>query len=119
MSQPLLEVFGYSVDDFSEDAVRHREQKLCRFQGGGVSCTKVSVEHPLSGALSALESACGIELDVVDYHEHALRKGTLSQAAAYIECRMPDGKKVYGVGIDDDVATASIRAVLSAAANVN
>lgn len=73
----------------------------------------------ISGALSALESACDIELDVVDYHEHALRKGTLSQAAAYIECRMPDGKKVYGVGIDDDVATASIRAVLSAAANVN
>ncbi len=71
----------------------------------------------ISGALSALESAYGIELDVVDYHEHALRKGTLSQAVAYIECRMPDGKKIFGVGIDDDVATASIRAVLSAVAN--
>ena len=71
----------------------------------------------ISGALSALESAFGIELDVVDYHEHALRRGTLSQAVAYIECRMPDGKKVFGVGIDDDVATASIRAVLSAVAN--
>lgn len=72
----------------------------------------------ISGALSALESAFGIELDVVDYHEHALRRGTLSQAIAYIECRMPDGKKVFGVGIDDDVGTASIRAVLSAVANV-
>lgn len=71
----------------------------------------------ISGALSALESALGIELDVVDYHEHALRRGTLSQAVAYIECRMPDGKKVFGVGIDDDVATASIRALLSAVAN--
>ncbi|MCF7647427.1 2-isopropylmalate synthase [Bacillus subtilis] len=71
----------------------------------------------ISGALSALESALGIELDVVDYHEHALRRGTLSQAVAYIECRVPDEKKVFGVGIDDDVATASIRALLSAVAN--
>lgn len=72
----------------------------------------------ISGVLSALANACDVELDVVDYHEHALRKGTLAQAAAYIECRSQDGKKVFGVGIDDDVAMASIRAVLSAAANM-
>ncbi|MGE5952859.1 MAG: alpha-isopropylmalate synthase regulatory domain-containing protein, partial [Qipengyuania vulgaris] len=35
-------------------------------------------------------------------------------AAAYLECRMPDGATIWGVGIDEDVATASVRAVLSA-----
>ncbi|MGQ7429854.1 alpha-isopropylmalate synthase regulatory domain-containing protein [Streptococcus suis] len=37
------------------------------------------------------------------------------QAAAYVECRAGDGRTVFGIGIDADVATASVRAVLSAA----
>ena len=38
-----------------------------------------------------------------------------AQAAAYVECRTPDGKSVFGCGLDTDVATASVRAILSAA----
>ncbi|MFK4823778.1 2-isopropylmalate synthase [Paenochrobactrum sp. BZR 588] len=71
----------------------------------------------ISSAVSALQDAFDLGVDVIDYHEHSLKKGTFAQAAAYIECRLPDGKKVFGVGIDDDVTTASVRAVLSAAAN--
>ncbi|MBU1605385.1 MAG: hypothetical protein KKD08_01045, partial [Alphaproteobacteria bacterium] len=37
------------------------------------------------------------------------------RAAAYLECRTPEGATIWGVGIDEDVATASVRAVLSAA----
>lgn len=69
----------------------------------------------ISGVVDALKSECGLELDVVDYHEHALRKGTDAQAAAYVECVLPDGSKVFGIGIDADIATASVKAVLSAA----
>jgi 2-isopropylmalate synthase len=36
-------------------------------------------------------------------------------AAAYVECRTPDGRTIFGVGTDSDVATASVKAVLSAA----
>jgi len=57
----------------------------------------------------------GIELEVVDYVEHAIGHGSDVQAAAYVECRTTDGETVWGVGIDEDVATASVRAVLSAA----
>ncbi len=39
----------------------------------------------------------------------------MPRAAAYLECRTPDGDAIWGVGIDEDVATASVRAVLSAA----
>ena len=69
----------------------------------------------ISGVVDALRTECGLDLDVADYHEHALRKGTDSQAAAYIECHLPDGLSVFGVGIDADIATASVKAVLSAA----
>jgi 2-isopropylmalate synthase len=72
----------------------------------------------ISGALDALKEACGIELDVLDYHEHALRRGADAQAAAYVECRLPDGRTVWGIGIDSDVASASVKAILSAANGV-
>jgi 2-isopropylmalate synthase len=45
-------------------------------------------------------------------------QGTNVRAAAYVECRTGDGRTVWGVGIDEDVATASVRAVLSAANGV-
>ncbi|WP_010217554.1 2-isopropylmalate synthase [Sphingomonas sp. PAMC 26621] len=72
----------------------------------------------ISGVIAALEGSTGPTLDVVDYNEHAIGHGADAQAAAYVECRTPDGRTVFGVGIDADVATASVRAVLSAANRV-
>jgi 2-isopropylmalate synthase len=50
---------------------------------------------------------------VLDYAEHALTEGTDAQAASYVECSI-DGKTFWGVGIDTNTATASMRAILSA-----
>lgn len=72
----------------------------------------------ISSVLAALRDECGVELDVADYVEHAIGHGADAQAAAYVECRTPDGRTFFGVGIDADVATASVRAVLSAANRV-
>ena len=69
----------------------------------------------ISGVIAALGETTGPQLDVVDYNEHAIGHGADAQAVAYLECRTPDGRTVFGVGIDADIATASVRAVLSAA----
>ncbi len=69
----------------------------------------------ISGVLSALSGDCGIDLEIVNYNEHAIGHGSNAQAAAYVECKTGDDRTVFGVGIDEDVATASVRAVLSAA----
>jgi 2-isopropylmalate synthase len=69
----------------------------------------------ISGVISALTESTGPNLDVVDYNEHAIGHGADAQAAAYVECRTAEGKTVFGVGMDTDIATASVRAVLSAA----
>ncbi|MDG2532242.1 2-isopropylmalate synthase [Sphingomonas sp. HITSZ_GF] len=69
----------------------------------------------ISGVIDALAGTTGPNLDVVDYSEHAIGHGADAQAAAYVECRTADGRTVFGVGIDADIATASVRAVLSAA----
>ncbi|MGI4731603.1 MAG: 2-isopropylmalate synthase [Janthinobacterium lividum] len=69
----------------------------------------------ISGVVAALADAGGPPLDVVDYNEHAIGHGADAQAAAYVECRTAAGRMVFGVGLDTDIATASVRAVLSAA----
>ena len=56
-----------------------------------------------------------LDLDIVDYSEHAMGHGGNVQAAAYVEAKTDDGRTVFGVGIDTDVATASVRALLGAA----
>jgi 2-isopropylmalate synthase len=69
----------------------------------------------ISGVIDALAGTTGPSLDVVDYSEHAIGHGADAQAAAYVECRTADGRTIFGVGIDADIGTASVRAVLSAA----
>ena len=69
----------------------------------------------MSSVLAALKAACGLDLDIVDYTEHAMGHGGEARAAAYVECKTPAGRTVFGAGIDTDVATASVRAILSAA----
>jgi len=69
----------------------------------------------ISSVIAALAETTGPALEVVDYSEHAIGHGADAQAATYLECRTGDGRIVWGVGIDSDIATASVRAVLSAA----
>jgi 2-isopropylmalate synthase len=69
----------------------------------------------ISGVIAALADSTGPELAVIDYTEHAIGHGADAQAATYLECRTGNGRTVWGVGIDTDIATASVRAVLSAA----
>ncbi len=53
------------------------------------------------------------DVRVLDYHEHALSAGSDAQAAAYVECEV-GGRALWGVGVDTNTVTASLRAVLSA-----
>jgi 2-isopropylmalate synthase len=69
----------------------------------------------ISSVVATLAESFGVKLEVKDYSEHAMGAGSDARAAAYVECTAPDGKTIWGVGIDEDVATASVRAVLSAA----
>jgi len=68
----------------------------------------------LSALNDALRESCAIDLEISDYQEHAIGHGAQARAAAYVECRS-GSVTVFGVGIDTDVATASVKALISAA----
>jgi 2-isopropylmalate synthase len=53
------------------------------------------------------------DIRVLDYHEHALSSGGDALAAAYVECAVGD-QILWGVGVDANIVTASLKAVISA-----
>ncbi|MGB7374723.1 2-isopropylmalate synthase [Pontixanthobacter sp.] len=69
----------------------------------------------ISSVLATIEDSFGLHLEIKDYTEHALGSGRDARAATYLECIDGSGAAIWGCGIDEDVATASVRAVLSAA----
>jgi 2-isopropylmalate synthase len=55
----------------------------------------------------------GHEIRLFDYVEHALSASGDALAAAYVELEV-DGTTLWGVGIDGDISTASLKAIVSA-----
>ena len=66
------------------------------------------------GPLEALVSALPAEVEIMDYSEHAIGSGSDAKAAAYIEIRLDNGRSLHGIGIDENLTTASFRALFSA-----
>jgi 2-isopropylmalate synthase len=67
---------------------------------------------PIDAYVQALK-ALDIHVRFLDYAEHALSSGGDAQAAAYVECSVGD-RTVWGVGLDANIVTASIKALTSA-----
>ncbi|MGY2262669.1 2-isopropylmalate synthase [Pseudomonas sp. SDO55104_S430] len=67
-----------------------------------------------NGALEALVAGLPIPVEIMDYNEHAIGSGTNAKAAAYIELRVNGERAVHGVGIDENITTASFKALFSA-----
>ena len=69
---------------------------------------------PIDAFVNAMRTGLGATLDVADYSEHAIGKGSEAQAVAYVETIGEGGLVLWGVGTDENTVTAALRAVLSA-----
>ncbi|GAB3702266.1 2-isopropylmalate synthase [Mariniluteicoccus flavus] len=85
-----------------------------------VNGTEKTVHGEGNGPVSAFVDALGSighRVRVLDYTEHALATGGDAKAAAYVECEVGEGEDarvVWGVGIDANIVTASLKAVVGA-----
>ena len=96
------------VEDTSSDesvqidiSLSHRQTPLA-LQGGG------------NGPIDAFVNALGLDIKLMDYHEHSIGSGANAQAACYVELRLDNGPTLFGAAIDSNIVTASFKAVLSA-----
>jgi len=69
---------------------------------------------PIAAFVKALSAAGIAEVQVADYHEHALSFGAEASAIAYIQIKLPDGRKCWGAAVDTSIEIASIKALLGA-----
>jgi 2-isopropylmalate synthase len=67
-----------------------------------------------NGPIDAFVNALGLDIQLMDYHEHAIGSGANARAACYVELRVANGPTLFGAGIDSNILTASFKAVLSA-----
>ena len=75
---------------------------------------------PIAAFVDSLASCCGIRLRIVDYVEHAVASGSDATAAAYVEATDESGANVvWGVGLDPNILTASLKAVVSAVSRLD
>ncbi|MEL4318195.1 2-isopropylmalate synthase [Leifsonia sp. YIM 134122] len=121
-------------DEYLPAPADHPEEKWGRFEllsvrsaselDGSVALTvglrdgdeRVTIEGNGNGPVDAFLDVLrrnGADVRVLDYSEHALGSGGNAHAAAYVEC-VVEGVTLWGVGIDGDISTASLKAVISA-----
>ncbi|NUU20015.1 MAG: 2-isopropylmalate synthase, partial [Streptomycetaceae bacterium] len=67
---------------------------------------------PIDAFVRAL-GGIGFDVRVLDYTEHAMSGGEDARAVAYVECAV-DGQVLWGVGVDENIVRASLKAVVSA-----
>jgi len=80
--------------------------------GESVVPTTATGNGPIAAFLKVMADQ-GIDVQLYDYVEHALSAGGDAYAAAYVELNV-NGVRLWGVGIDADISTASLKAVVSA-----
>jgi 2-isopropylmalate synthase len=68
---------------------------------------------PIAALVHALQGDLDINVEVIDYAEHAVSAGADASAVAYVEARNDDGIR-WGVGFDESILSASLKAVIAA-----
>ena len=67
---------------------------------------------PIDAFIAGLNAATDQAVRVLDYHEHSIGSGAGAQAVAYLELRI-DERTLFGVGIDGNIVSASLKAIVS------
>ena len=69
---------------------------------------------PIDAFFNAIKKVGLDKYEFISYSQHAISQGSDSKAVSYIELKKPDGKNIFGIGIDSNVNVASVLGVLNA-----
>lgn len=72
----------------------------------------------LDAVSNAIQSYTGLKYNISTYTEHALEVGSSSKAVSYVEITSEEGNCFWGTGVDTDIVTSSIKALVSAVNNM-
>ncbi|TCS75749.1 2-isopropylmalate synthase [Pectinatus cerevisiiphilus] len=98
--------------DKTADGMRNGTVHL--YSGGKEKVLPAHGNGRLDAVSNALQKELGINYSNLIYSEHAMEIGSTSRAMAYIGITGKDGKTAWGAGMDTDIITASVKALISA-----
>ena len=115
----ISEPYALSRAKFYEEAIAGSAANVTHFSGVlSVRGQFVQLESRGNGPIDAFFNAlgqAGIEgYSFISYSEHAISMGSDSQAVAYIELRVPGGRRIFGVGTEHNINFASVKGILRA-----
>jgi 2-isopropylmalate synthase len=96
----------------SDGAVEHLTARL-KIDGDESVLTGAG-NGPVDAFIHALRGSTGLDIHVLHYHEHGVGSGEDANAVAYVQIRAGADRTCYGVGVDPNIVTATLRAVISA-----
>jgi 2-isopropylmalate synthase len=107
--------FRLNSHELHSDSATGRTSITAQLVVDGLPATIVGEGNgPIDAFVHALRDGIDAELNVLDYAEHAIGQGSEANAVAYVETSEPSGNVLWGVGVDPNIITASLRAVLNA-----
>ena len=109
-TSPRVQLLSHEETTSSEEGSRVTAQLLVDGEHRTISGRG---NGPIAAFVHAIQSDLGVELEVIDYAEHAVSAGTDATAVAYVEARGAD-VVTWGVGMDESINSASLKAVVSA-----
>lgn len=102
----------YEENDTEGETVVHFEGNL-RFRHEDHLISAVG-NGPIDAFFKALRTVGIHDYKFVTYREHAVSEGADSKAISYIQLTAPDGRTVFGVGMDGNISLASIKGIICA-----
>jgi 2-isopropylmalate synthase len=101
---------------FNRTADSMKAEVTSSFNGKTIT-TRAAGNGRLDAVSNALKQAYDLQFELVTYQEHALEKSSSSRAIAYVGIQKPDRTLAWGAGIDADIISASIDALVTAINN--
>ena len=112
---PTMPRYTLSSHELRSDSTSGRTMITAQVDVNGLRRTIVGEGNgPIDAFVIALRNEFKSALDVKDYTEHALGQGSEATAVAYVETANGHGDTKWGVGVDPNIITASLRALLNA-----
>ena len=102
----------YEENDTEGETVVHFEGNL-RFRHED-HLISAAGNGPIDAFFKALRTVGIHDYKFVTYREHAVSEGADSKAISYIQLTAPDGRTVFGVGMDGNISLASIKGIICA-----
>ena len=99
--------FSQADDTHQVDIVIHaqHQNKTVEISGSG--------NGPIDAAAHAISQFAGVEVSVIDYHEHAVGEGSDVAAVTYVELKVNNGRAVFGVGQDRNIISSAVKALIN------